>query len=431
MRRAGKQGIGSAYRAAFAWAIPRDYELVVVMDADGSHDPREVGRLLEAARTADVVVGSRYIPGGRIENWPLSRLALSWSANRLARLMVGRDVHDWTSGFKCYRRDMLKALPFDRITSEGYSFQVEILFHCVRDGWRLREVPITFVDRRVGQTKMSRREIYQAAWTLLRIARRRDRLVTHTSGYASARAISPEAATLWLIAVSGALRFAAGSWAGLCYGESYYFACAHHPSLGYFDHPPLSILLATASLHVAGDVGPPRSPLAVHRAVRGDDVAAVPPRPEALRRMARLLRRAPHEPRARLLAERGDLPPARRAAHVLLARVRLVSRASPAGASLQPADHVVGRGRSDAGPRAAQQVHRSVPGGGRRTLHARSPRPVALARATRPVPGARDRSSPVLARPRLERAAPLGLLRLAEHARAGRAAGDSPGLGAA
>ena len=171
MRRAGKQGIGSAYRAAFAWAIPRDYELVVVMDADGSHDPREVGRLLEAARTADVVVGSRYIPGGRIENWPLSRLALSWGANRLARLMVGRDVHDWTSGFKCYRRDMLKALPFDRITSEGYSFQVEILFHCVRDGWRLREVPITFVDRRVGQTKMSRREIYQAAWTLLRIAR--------------------------------------------------------------------------------------------------------------------------------------------------------------------------------------------------------------------------------------------------------------------
>jgi dolichol-phosphate mannosyltransferase len=84
--------------------------------------------------------------------------------------MVGRETHDWTSGFKCYRREMLKALPFDRITSEGYSFQVEILFHCVRGGWRLREVPITFVDRRLGQTKMSRREIYQAAATLLRIA---------------------------------------------------------------------------------------------------------------------------------------------------------------------------------------------------------------------------------------------------------------------
>jgi dolichol-phosphate mannosyltransferase len=170
MRREDKRGIGSAYRAAFAWALLRDYGLVVVMDADGSHDPREVDRLLGAAGMADVVVGSRYITGGRIENWPLSRLALSWSANRLARLMVGREVHDWTSGFKCYRCEMLKALPFDRITSEGYSFQVEVLFHCVRDGWRLREVPITFVDRRLGQTKMSRREISQAVVTLLRIA---------------------------------------------------------------------------------------------------------------------------------------------------------------------------------------------------------------------------------------------------------------------
>jgi dolichol-phosphate mannosyltransferase len=173
LRRGAKQGIGSAYRAAFAWALERDYGLVVVMDADGSHDPREVQRLLDAARTADVVVGSRYIPGGRIENWPLSRLVLSWGANRLARLMVGRDARDWTSGFKCYRREMLAALPFDRITSEGYSFQVEILFHCVRAGWRLREVPITFVDRRLGQTKMSRREISQAVVTLLRIASQR------------------------------------------------------------------------------------------------------------------------------------------------------------------------------------------------------------------------------------------------------------------
>jgi len=170
LRRGGKQGLGSAYRAAFSWALARDYAFVVVMDADGSHDPREVRRLLDAAPTADVVVGSRYIPGGRIENWPVSRLLLSRCANWLARLMVGREAHDWTSGFKCYRREMLQALPSERITSEGYSFQVEILFHCVRGGWRLREVPITFVDRRLGQTKMSRREIYQAAVTLLRIA---------------------------------------------------------------------------------------------------------------------------------------------------------------------------------------------------------------------------------------------------------------------
>ncbi len=170
MRRDGKRGIGSAYRAAFAWAAERGYGLVVVMDADGSHDPREVSRLLGASAAADVVVGSRYIPGGRIENWPLSRLALSWGGNALARLMVGTQVRDWTSGFKCYRREVLEALRFARITSEGYSFQIEILFHCQRDGWKLREVPITFVDRRLGRTKMSRREVYQAAVTLLRIA---------------------------------------------------------------------------------------------------------------------------------------------------------------------------------------------------------------------------------------------------------------------
>jgi len=175
MRRDGKRGIGSAYRAAFAWAVERGYGLVVAMDADGSHDPREVGRLLGAAGVADVVVGSRYIPGGRIENWPLARLALSWGANQLARLMVGAEVRDWTSGFKCYRREVLQALHFERITSEGYSFQVEILFHCQRDGWKLREVPITFVDRRLGRTKMSRREVYQAAAALLRIAWQRIR----------------------------------------------------------------------------------------------------------------------------------------------------------------------------------------------------------------------------------------------------------------
>ena len=121
----------------------------------------------------DVVVGSRYVPGGRIENWPWSRRALSGGANALARLMVGREVHDWTAGFKCYSRAALASLELDRIRSEGYSFQVEILFHCRRAGWKIQEVPITFVDRRLGRTKMSRREVYQAMVTLLRIAWRR------------------------------------------------------------------------------------------------------------------------------------------------------------------------------------------------------------------------------------------------------------------
>ena len=170
MRRAGKQGLGSAYRAAFGWAVDQGYALVVEMDADGSHDPAQVASLLEASSIADVVIGSRYIAGGRIENWPLSRLALSSVGNALARLFVGRQVRDWTAGFKCYRREVLQSLRFDRIASEGYAFQIEILFHCHRNGWKLREVPITFVDRRLGQTKMSRREVYQAVATLLRIA---------------------------------------------------------------------------------------------------------------------------------------------------------------------------------------------------------------------------------------------------------------------
>jgi dolichol-phosphate mannosyltransferase len=173
MRRQAKRGIGSAYRAAFDWAVREGYALVVAMDADGSHDPAQVSQLVDASSVADVVVGSRYIPGGRIENWPLARLALSWGGNALARLFVGSQVHDWTSGFKCYRREVLEALRFDHITSEGYAFQIEILFHCHRGGFKLREVPITFVDRRLGRTKMSRGEVYRAVITLFRIARRR------------------------------------------------------------------------------------------------------------------------------------------------------------------------------------------------------------------------------------------------------------------
>ena len=170
LRRQAKLGIGSAYRAAFGWAVAREYALVVVMDADGSHDPGQVTRLLDGVARADVAVGSRYVAGGRIENWPLRRLCLSAGANALARLMVGSQVRDWTSGFKCYRREVLAALSFEDIVSEGYAFQVEILFHCHRAGWRLREVPITFVDRRLGRNKLSRREVSQAILTLFRIA---------------------------------------------------------------------------------------------------------------------------------------------------------------------------------------------------------------------------------------------------------------------
>ncbi len=170
IRRERKLGLGSAYRAAFKWALERDYARVIEMDADGSHDPAQLARLLDAAVRSDVVVGSRYVPGARIENWPLSRRALSWGGNALARLMVGREVHDWTAGFKCYSRAALASLALDRMQSEGYSFQIEILFHCHRAGWKIHEVPITFVDRRFGRTKMSRREVYEAVSTLMLLA---------------------------------------------------------------------------------------------------------------------------------------------------------------------------------------------------------------------------------------------------------------------
>jgi len=172
IRRDRKSGIGSAYRAAFAWALEQGFSLVVSMDADWSHDPRDISRLLQAVESADVVVGSRYVPGGRTENWPWSRLVLSRGANALARLLVGRHLSDWTSGFKCYRTSMLKVLPFGSggIDSEGYAFQVDILYHCHRAGFRISEVPIVFSDRREGRTKMSRVEVYRGVLTLFRIA---------------------------------------------------------------------------------------------------------------------------------------------------------------------------------------------------------------------------------------------------------------------
>ena len=169
-----KRGLGSAYRAAFAWALEREYARVVVMDADYSHDPAEIApsagggrprRMSSWAPATCRAVASRTGrgPGGRSAEARIS----------LARILVGREVHDWTAGFKCYGRDALASLELERIRSEGYSFQVEILFHCHRAGWKIQEVPITFVDRRLGRTKMSGREVYQAMVTLLSIAWRR------------------------------------------------------------------------------------------------------------------------------------------------------------------------------------------------------------------------------------------------------------------
>jgi len=173
IRRDGKQGLGSAYRAAFGWALEREYTLVAVMDADFSHLPEQLSDLLKAVEGADVAVGSRYIPGGLIENWPASRRAVSAIGNLVTRLMIGSAVHDWTSGFKCYRRAALESVRSTAIRSEGYAFQIEILFHCLQAGFTIHEVPITFVNRRLGTSKMSGAEITEALGLLPRLAWRR------------------------------------------------------------------------------------------------------------------------------------------------------------------------------------------------------------------------------------------------------------------
>lgn len=169
LRRAGKQGLGSAYIAAFRWALERDYELVFEMDADFSHDPKYVPDMLEAARDADLVIGSRYVTGVNVVNWPMQRLLLSWFANLYARIVTGLPVHDCTGGFKCFRREALAAVDFSRIASGGYSFQVEMNYKVWKKGFRIKEVPIVFVDRFAGTSKMSGSIIGEALFLVLRL----------------------------------------------------------------------------------------------------------------------------------------------------------------------------------------------------------------------------------------------------------------------
>jgi dolichol-phosphate mannosyltransferase len=169
IRRAGKMGLGSAYVAGFRWALERDYERIFEMDADFSHDPKYVPEMLAASETADLVIGSRYLTGVNVVNWPMSRLLLSWFANRYARLVSGLPVHDCTAGFKCFRREALQAVDLGGIASGGYSFQIEMNYKVWKKGFRLAEVPIVFVDRRAGTSKMSGRIIREALLLVLRL----------------------------------------------------------------------------------------------------------------------------------------------------------------------------------------------------------------------------------------------------------------------
>lgn len=157
MHRAGKLGLGTAYVEGFGWGLARGYEYLFEMDADGSHDPKYLPTMLALAEDgADVVIGSRYVPGGGTENWGIGRQVISRGGGLYARTVLGLDVRDVTAGFICWRRAALEAIELSTITSNGYSFQIEMKYRAHKKGLRLVETPIVFVDRRVGQSKMSR-----------------------------------------------------------------------------------------------------------------------------------------------------------------------------------------------------------------------------------------------------------------------------------
>jgi len=165
IERSGKLGLGTAYLRGFRYALAQDYTYVCEMDADLSHDPDDLPRLIEPVRTdeVDLAIGSRYVEGVRVINWPLSRLVLSYSAGMYTRAITRLPILDVTAGFKCFHRRVLEALPLGRVNSDGYAFQVEMHYRSWRAGFRIREVPVIFTERTEGQSKMSRGIVYEAA----------------------------------------------------------------------------------------------------------------------------------------------------------------------------------------------------------------------------------------------------------------------------
>lgn len=164
IERESKQGLGTAYIRGFKYALGTDAGLIMQMDADLSHDPGYIPDMLAAAEEYDLVIGSRYIKGVNVVNWPIERLMLSYMANVYTRVITGMPVHDATAGFKCFRRSVLEAIDLDDVISDGYCFQIEMNFRTWRKGFRIGEVPIVFVDRHSGTSKMSKRIIWEAIY---------------------------------------------------------------------------------------------------------------------------------------------------------------------------------------------------------------------------------------------------------------------------
>lgn len=170
LRRAGKLGLGTAYRDGFKWALARDYELIFEMDADFSHDPNHLPEFLKASEQADFVLGSRYLNGKvTVVNWPISRLMLSYGANIYARWVTGLQLWDATGGFKCFHRRVLAAIDLDDVRSNGYAFQIEMSFRATRKGFKPVEIPIVFADRTEGESKMSGHIVREAVLMVWRL----------------------------------------------------------------------------------------------------------------------------------------------------------------------------------------------------------------------------------------------------------------------
>jgi dolichol-phosphate mannosyltransferase len=164
LHRSGKAGLGAAYIAGFDWGLDAGYDILVEMDADGSHAPEQLPRLLAALNTADVVLGSRWVPGGAVVDWPLRRELLSRGASLYSRMALGIDVRDATGGYRAYRREVLEGIDYAAVASEGYCFQIDLAWRALRGGYRLVEVPITFADRQRGESKMSGSIVREALW---------------------------------------------------------------------------------------------------------------------------------------------------------------------------------------------------------------------------------------------------------------------------
>jgi dolichol-phosphate mannosyltransferase len=163
MHRTSKDGLGAAYLAGFAWGLSRGYSVLVEMDADGSHAPEQLHRLLDALDAgADLVIGSRYVPGGEVQNWPRRRYALSKTANTYARVLLGVDIHDVTAGYRAYRREVLEKIDLSAVDSKGYGFQVDLTWRSINNGFVVVEVPITFSEREFGESKMDGSTIREA-----------------------------------------------------------------------------------------------------------------------------------------------------------------------------------------------------------------------------------------------------------------------------